>query len=101
MQTDQTLWWNKVATMDDDEMDMLPYGFVKKYGTFAESILNLEDEVTTETSKLEGGRWDEVRNIKKLLTNQEKAEILDFKQDQVDHGINNPNEYDHSGYMSR
>jgi len=39
---DQSLWWNKIASMDDDEMDMLPYGFVKKYGTFAQNILQLQ-----------------------------------------------------------
>ena len=33
--SDQSLWWNKVLTMDEDEMDMVPYGFIKKYGTFA------------------------------------------------------------------
>jgi hypothetical protein len=33
--SDKTLWWNKVMTMDEEEFDMLPYGFVKKYGTFA------------------------------------------------------------------
>ena len=39
---DQSLWWNKIASMDDAEMDMLPYGFVKKYGTFAQNILQLQ-----------------------------------------------------------
>jgi hypothetical protein len=55
--------------MDEHEMDMLPYGFVKKYGTFAESLSNLEGEVKTEVSKNAGNRWDEVRGMKKLLTN--------------------------------
>ena len=31
---DETSWWNKLATMDADEMELMPYGFIKKYGTF-------------------------------------------------------------------
>jgi hypothetical protein len=31
--TDGTMWWNKLNTMSDAEFKMMPYGFVKKYGS--------------------------------------------------------------------
>ena len=32
--TDEANWWNKLKTMSDDEIELMPYGFIKKYGTF-------------------------------------------------------------------
>ena len=32
--TDESNWWNKLKTMTDDEIELMPYGFIKKYGTF-------------------------------------------------------------------
>tara|TARA_B110000285_G_C15054310_1_gene578704 strand:- start:977 stop:1222 length:246 start_codon:yes stop_codon:yes gene_type:complete len=31
---DEDNWWNKLKTMDDDELELMPYGFIKKYGTY-------------------------------------------------------------------
>ncbi len=32
--SDENLWWNKISKMSEDEMDLLPYSFIKKYGSF-------------------------------------------------------------------
>lgn len=37
--TDENLWWNKIKTMTDYELDMLPHGFTKKYGTFVSGYM--------------------------------------------------------------
>ena len=39
-QQDQSLWWNKIQNMTEEEEEFLPYSFVKKYGTFAKNILD-------------------------------------------------------------
>jgi len=39
--------------------------------------------------------------MKRLLTNEEKEEIETFKDYNLDKGVNNPDDYDHSGYMMR
>ena len=39
--------------------------------------------------------------MKKLLTNAEKEEIQTFKDFNLDNGINDPDNYDHTGYMKR
>lgn len=31
-------WWNKLASMSEEEMDMLPYGFTIKYGSFIQKL---------------------------------------------------------------
>ena len=35
---DENMWWNKIKTMNADELDLLPLSFLKKYGTFLHSI---------------------------------------------------------------
>lgn len=58
-------------------------------------------ESKTDVSKDYKNRWNEVRSIKRLLTNEEKEEIETFKDYNLDNGVNNPDDYDHSGYMMR
>jgi hypothetical protein len=36
--TDQSLWWNKCATMTEEEADILPLAWVKKYGAYYRKI---------------------------------------------------------------
>ena len=31
----ETMWWNRVANLDEEESDLWPLSFMKKYGTFA------------------------------------------------------------------
>ena len=31
-------WWNKLRNMSEEELDLMPYGFIKKYGTFLTKI---------------------------------------------------------------
>ena len=49
--------------MDDDEADMLPFTFLKKYGAF----INLTQEqmklMAMNESRDYEGRWDEVKNL--------------------------------------
>jgi len=38
---DTDLWWNRFAIMSADDMDLLPFTFLKKYGSFLTSIQDL------------------------------------------------------------
>jgi len=38
MMSDDTLWWNKITTISEEEGELLPFSFVKKYGTFLNTI---------------------------------------------------------------
>ena len=31
-------WWNKIRSMTDDEMELLPFNWLKKYGTFVKKL---------------------------------------------------------------
>lgn len=34
----EDLWWNRLKGMSEEELDLLPFGFLKKYGTFLLAI---------------------------------------------------------------
>ena len=36
---DETLWWNRIKNLTEEDEEFLPYSFVKKYGTFAKAIM--------------------------------------------------------------
>lgn len=57
--------------------------------------------VNTEDSKAFEGRFEEIRGLHKLLTNEEKQQIEDFKADNLAHGENDMDDYEMSGYLSR
>ena len=39
---DQKAWWNKLQTMSQAEMKLLPYGFLKKYGSYIHFVKRME-----------------------------------------------------------
>jgi hypothetical protein len=66
--------------MSDRDQEFLPFGFVKKYGTFAKNILdNYEWSRIDEAKSLEG-RWLHIKDLDKLQTNAEKEVIAEFKR---------------------
>jgi len=58
--------------MSEEEIDLLPYGFLKKYGTFILAIQEYQREVKTDESKARHDRWKEVEHLDELKTNEEK-----------------------------
>lgn len=50
----------------------MPISFIKKYGTFLNVIRDHSKVQRTEESRAFEGRWDSVKNMDKLLTNEEK-----------------------------
>ena len=98
---DETNWWHVVEHMSDNDLDLLPFGFMKKYGTFVKSMIEHEKMVATEESKEFENRFEHVRLMNKLLTNEEKRQIEEFKADNLIHGENELDNYEMTGYLSR
>jgi hypothetical protein len=55
---DDSLWWNKLKNMSEYDIDMLPFSFLKKYGTFLTSLQDHALLQHAEASKTYGGRWE-------------------------------------------
>lgn len=95
------LWWNKIASMGEEEMEMLPLGFTIKYGTFLvkqqENLLLTEQEA----SRRFENRHDRVKNLDRLLTDEEIALREQAKEDNVRQPVNDPNNYELTNYMKR
>jgi len=39
---DKKAWWNKLKTMSEQEMKLMPYGFLKKYGSMLHFMRRME-----------------------------------------------------------
>lgn len=59
----EDLWWNKLNTIGDEELDMLPHSFIKKFGTFVTKLENHEIDIKKEKSEKFNNRWEEVKNM--------------------------------------
>lgn len=51
MLKDENLWWNKIPTLSDHEVDLLPFSFLKKYGTFYRNERNYRMEHKLDLSR--------------------------------------------------
>ena len=98
---DQSLWWNKIKSMTEEEEEFLPYSFVKKYGTFAKNILENQEWTRIDDAKSFEDRWLHIKDLDKLLTNSEKAEIAEFKRFNLEQGENLKENYELTDYMKR
>ena len=74
MWNDDNIWWNKIQNMSEEEMDLIPYGFVKKYGSFLNSIEDLHKLQHDNENKV-GGKYSQVKDLQELQTNEEKEEL--------------------------
>jgi len=52
--------------MSEEEIELLPFGFLKKYGTFLLAVQEYQREVKTDASKARDGRWSEVEHLDEL-----------------------------------
>lgn len=68
----EDLWWNRLQNMSVEELDLLPFSFLKKYGTFLMAIADFQRELKTDESMAREGRYAQIENLDGLMTNQEK-----------------------------
>jgi len=99
--TEENNWWNKLKSMNEDELELMPYGFIKKYGTFMLKIKENQQQAHLESNQAFKGRWDSIKRLDKLMTDTEKDELEEFKRDNNLHSKNTYDEYVQTDYMKR
>ena len=66
--------------MSKEEFQLMPMGFIKKYGSYINNLRRYDREFHMEENKGIGGQFDQVKHMKKLLTDEEKELMLkEFK----------------------
>lgn len=84
----EKVWWNKLNTMTDAEFKMLPFGFVKKYGSIMDALQKQRDELNLDNNIANVAYYSQVRHLQTLRTDEEKAadERL-FEMSKKDHVV--------------
>lgn len=67
------VWWNKLNQMTDAEFKMLPYGFVKKYGSIMDALAKQRAEMNLDRNINNSGYYSQIKNLQTLKTDEEKA----------------------------
>lgn len=69
------MWWYKLETLTERDVELLPLGFTIKYGTFISKIWEMEKISRVESSRIFENRYEQVNSLDRLKTNSELAEI--------------------------
>ena len=77
---DKKAWWNKLKTMSEQEMKLMPYGFLKKYGSMLHFMRRMEQEAHVSENKEYRDYYSQVKNLNKLLVDEEKLKAQLKKQ---------------------
>ena len=68
-----------MRTMSDDEMRLMPFGFLKKYGSFIHFMKRMDKEAHVRENKQYFGFYDQVKKLNSLLTDEEKLALESLK----------------------
>ena len=100
---DPNHWWNKLQTLTEDEMKLMPMGFIRKYGSYISNLQRYDREFHMDENKHVNGYFSQIQNLKKLQTDEEKALMLEeFKASYIPDVITMANlERERGDYMSR
>ena len=60
---DETSWWNKLQTMTEPEIKLMPMGFIKKYGSYITNMQRYDKDWHLDENK---GIYDYFKQIKAL-----------------------------------
>ena len=98
---DETLWWNKLKIIEEEELDLMPHSFIKKFGAYVNRVkenyvLNAEEE-----SKAFENRWELVRDLESLKTDEKKQQLEDWKESNRQNPENTLDDINWDGYMTR
>lgn len=64
-------WWNKLQSMSQADLKLLPYGFLKKYGSMLNFLRRMEKEAHVRENKIYNGYYDQIKDAQKLKHNTE------------------------------
>ena len=96
---DNKNWWNKIATMTDDEIETLPNEYIRKFGSFIIRYNEMQQVSHVDVNKSLNGMYDQVKKLDALETQADK----DYKQAIKDRAIaaDLSFQYEQTGYMQR
>lgn len=96
--TDKNNWWNKIAQMKEEEIDVLPNEYLRKFGTFILKTEEMQKIVHLENNKDFSG-YNEMSTLDRLKT---KAELdLEEVEKQRSLRADMSYQYELEGYMKR
>ena len=87
--------------MTDDEMELIPFGYLKKHDTFVNKLEEHETLQRESESRSFKNRWEEVKSLVKLRTNQEKETDRKFIEENWKQGENVKGDIEWVDYMKR
>lgn len=59
-------WWNKLLTMTEHDFDMLPIGFMRKYGSYMTNLTRYNRDFHLEENKNISDYFKQIKHLKKL-----------------------------------
>ena len=62
------VWWNKLNNMSDAEFKMMPYGFVKKYGSIIHYLKKQREEHHLDENRRIDNYYSQIKHLKGLMT---------------------------------
>eukprot|EP00356_Strombidium_inclinatum_P003886 CAMPEP_0170495566 /NCGR_PEP_ID=MMETSP0208-20121228/17279_1 /TAXON_ID=197538 /ORGANISM="Strombidium inclinatum, Strain S3" /LENGTH=431 /DNA_ID=CAMNT_0010771849 /DNA_START=98 /DNA_END=1389 /DNA_ORIENTATION=- len=98
---DPNHWFNKFKTISEEEMDLLPDTFMRKYTAMGRTILEHRDFTHMTESKNKNNWWNQVKDLEELQTNEQKQEDEDFMELRTNQRENELGDFDWTGYMTR
>ncbi len=72
-------WTNKLKDMTEREMKLLPYGFLKKYGSIVHMMRRIEQDAKVRENK-SLPYYQQIKNNDKVLRNDEQQALQQFKE---------------------
>jgi hypothetical protein len=69
---EDTNWYNRTVFMTEEEIKLLPSGFLKKYGSYLNFMQKMQSEAKLDENKHFMGYYDQIRRLGRLKTDQQK-----------------------------
>jgi hypothetical protein len=66
---EKTNWFSKLAHMEEEEIQLLPSGFLKKYGSYLNFMQKQQAIAKLDENKVYMGYYDQIKKLDKLKTN--------------------------------
>ena len=75
MVNDENKWWNKLVAMSKEELELLPYSFMKKYGAYVHFMRRMGDEARLDENR-SLDYYGQIKSLNKLQTEDERSLMI-------------------------
>ena len=70
---DPNNWFNKLRNMDEDELKMIPYSYMRRYGAMMHFIKRMEEDAQLKENRTFADYYRQIYRMDRLMSNEEKA----------------------------